>query len=129
MVAIVILRNAKDLEILRLTVQNDFAGQALRGDFETLPFQRTNKMTDQEKSKEQLLDELAALRHRIAELERTERELKQSEEALRESEEQYRTIVEAQMELVCRFLPYMPITRAGTRPDNRTKLLLIRAPG
>jgi len=62
-------------------------------------------MKDKEKSREQLLNELAALRHRIAELERTERELKQSEEALRESEEQYRTIVEAQMELVCRFLP------------------------
>jgi PAS domain-containing protein len=62
-------------------------------------------MKDKEKSKEQLLNELAALRHRIAELERTERELKKSEEALPESEERYRTIVESQMELVCRFLP------------------------
>ena len=62
-------------------------------------------MKDETKSKEQLLNELAALRQRIAELEKTERALKKSEEALRESEEQYRTIVEAQMELVCRFLP------------------------
>jgi PAS domain S-box-containing protein len=62
-------------------------------------------MKDQEKSKEQLVEELADLRQRIAELQRTKREFKQSEEALRESEKRYRTIVEAQMELVCRFFP------------------------
>jgi len=62
-------------------------------------------MKDETKSKEQLLSELVQLRQCIAELERTEGEFKQSEEALRESEEQYRTIVESQMELVCRFLP------------------------
>jgi len=62
-------------------------------------------MQDKEKTKEQLVNELAALRQRIADLEQMEREHKQSQEALRESEERYRTIVEAQMELVCRFLP------------------------
>jgi len=62
-------------------------------------------VTDKEKSKEQLINELVQLRQLIADLEQMEREHKQSQEALRESEERYRTIVEAQMELVCRFLP------------------------
>jgi PAS domain S-box-containing protein len=62
-------------------------------------------MKDQAKTKEQLMDELTELRQRIADLEQMERRHKQSQEALRESEERYRTIVETQMELVCRFLP------------------------
>ena len=62
-------------------------------------------MKDEMHSKEELLKELAALRQRIADLEQMDRAHKQSQEALQESEERYRTIVEAQMELVCRFLP------------------------
>jgi len=39
---------------------------------------------DQNKSKTQLIHELAAMRHRVAELEKLETEWKQSEEALHE---------------------------------------------
>lgn len=46
-------------------------------------------MKDQDKSKKQLIDELAELRQKNAELERSE-----AEESLRESEEKYRNIVE-----------------------------------
>jgi PAS domain S-box-containing protein len=51
-------------------------------------------MLDTNKTKEQLLNELAALRQRISELEKSESELKQTQERLRESEEKYRTLVE-----------------------------------
>ena len=43
-------------------------------------------MNDQKKSKAQLIDELTALRQRVAELEQAEAERKQAEEALRSSE-------------------------------------------
>ena len=62
-------------------------------------------MKDQAKSKEQLINELMELRQRITALEQLEIEHKQSKEALRESEERYRTIVDTQRDLVCRFLP------------------------
>jgi PAS domain S-box-containing protein len=44
-------------------------------------------MKDRKKSKKQLMDELATLRHRVSKLEKTERQLK-------ESEESYRNIIE-----------------------------------
>jgi len=50
-------------------------------------------MEDTYKTREQLIDELAGLRQRIAELEAPETGRKQAEEALRESEEKYRQIV------------------------------------
>ena len=51
-------------------------------------------MRDEEKPKEQLINELDVLHQRIAELEKSEAERKRAEEALRESEEKYRTILE-----------------------------------
>jgi PAS domain S-box-containing protein len=55
-------------------------------------------MKDQKKTKEQLVQELAELRQRIAELEVLEVEHKRAEEALRESEERYRSLFESTRE-------------------------------
>ena len=52
-------------------------------------------MQDQEKSREQLVDELASLRQKVAELEDLAREHDWVDETLREREERYRAIVEA----------------------------------
>jgi PAS domain S-box-containing protein len=50
---------------------------------------------DELKTNRQLIDELAQMRQRIAELETAEAGRKQAEEALRESEEHYRSMVES----------------------------------
>jgi diguanylate cyclase (GGDEF)-like protein/PAS domain S-box-containing protein len=50
-------------------------------------------MKDELKTKEQLIDELAEMCQRIAELEASEAERKRTEEALRESEERYHSLV------------------------------------
>jgi PAS domain S-box-containing protein len=51
-------------------------------------------MKDRDKSKEQLISELAELRQRVAELEAAETEREQAEEALRESERRFRDLFE-----------------------------------
>ena len=51
-------------------------------------------MEDQDKTKEQLVNELAELHQRIADLEKLEVKRKRTEEALRKSEERYRTILD-----------------------------------
>jgi len=55
-------------------------------------------MSDTIRSHDQLYRELDALRHQLKERER-------AEETLRQSEERYRSIVESQTELICRFRP------------------------
>jgi len=49
-------------------------------------------MKDEDKTKEQLLDELIQTRRRIAELEEAENERKEAEDALQQSESNYRTL-------------------------------------
>ena len=51
-------------------------------------------LPDKDKTKEQLVSELALLRQRVAELEKEEAKRKQAEQALRESEENYRRLFE-----------------------------------
>ncbi len=51
-------------------------------------------MTDSSKTKQVLIQELACLKQRITDLERSESARKRAEEALRESEEKYRLVVE-----------------------------------
>jgi PAS domain S-box-containing protein len=57
-------------------------------------------MKDEDKSNEQLLDELVKLRRRVAELEKCEVERKRAEEALPESEEKYRSLVESTVDWI-----------------------------
>ena len=54
----------------------------------------THTRQDEDKTKDQLMNELVTLRQRIAELEALEIKHKQVEEALRESEETYRALVD-----------------------------------
>ncbi len=51
-------------------------------------------MKDEEKTQEQLINDLLALRQRVAELEALEAERQRAEEALRESEERFRQLAE-----------------------------------
>jgi len=67
-------------------------------------------MKDEHKAKEQLINELAEMRRRIAGLEAADAERKRAEESLRESEARYRAIVEDQTELICRFRPNGTLT-------------------
>jgi len=52
----------------------------------------THRMRDEDKTREQLINELVELRRRITELEKLETKRKQAEEALQESEEKFRSI-------------------------------------
>ena len=49
-------------------------------------------MKDEDKTKEQLIDELREIRRRITDLETSEAERKQAEETLRESEKKFRSL-------------------------------------
>jgi len=53
-----------------------------------------NRTKAKDKTKKQLIDEVAELRQRIAELEKLETQHKQAEETLRQEQEKYRTILE-----------------------------------
>ena len=64
-------------------------------------------MSDRDKSKTQLMAELAAARARIAELEEVAGQRRQLEEALRESEWKYRTLLDSIEE------GYYEVDRAG----------------
>jgi PAS domain S-box-containing protein len=57
-------------------------------------------MTEEKKTKQQLIDEVGKLHQRIAELERPGAESKKTETALRESEEKYRTLIESTLDFV-----------------------------
>ncbi len=62
-------------------------------------------MTDEDKTKEQLITELVALRKRIAELEKSEIHRQQTEVALREAEARYRGIFENAVEGIFQTTP------------------------
>lgn len=55
-------------------------------------------MNDEDKTKDQFINELKKLRQRIAELEKSETEHKLVEESLKESEEKYKTLIETTQE-------------------------------
>ena len=57
-------------------------------------------MKDEGKTKEQLIDELAKMRQRIAELESSEIERKQAEKTLQKSEKRFRDITENALEWI-----------------------------
>jgi PAS domain-containing protein len=59
-------------------------------------------MRDQHKPKQQLIDEVLALRKQVADLKEAGSARRRVEEALRASEEQYRTLVEGLAAPVCR---------------------------
>jgi len=61
---------------------------------ELIPVREIGKMRDIDKTKEQLIGELAEMRQRVTELDASETERKQTQEALRESEEKYRRMFE-----------------------------------
>ncbi|MFA4836114.1 MAG: PAS domain S-box protein [Dehalococcoidia bacterium] len=58
-------------------------------------------MEDEHKNREQLVEEIARMRQRIAELETAGAERKQAEQALQESEEKYRNLVERADDGIC----------------------------
>jgi PAS domain S-box-containing protein len=62
-------------------------------------------MRDNQKTKDELLQEMETLRRRVSELEGNKLEHKQAEKALRESEEKYRCLTESLDELVYRADP------------------------
>jgi two-component system cell cycle sensor histidine kinase/response regulator CckA len=57
-------------------------------------------MRDERKTKAQLIEELSALRERIADLEASEADLRQADRRIRESERQFRRLVESAWEVV-----------------------------
>ena len=66
---------------------------------------KKTKMTDKDKTKEQLITELGELRKRTAELEKSETQRNRTEEALREAEARYRGIFENAVEGIFQTTP------------------------
>lgn len=60
-------------------------------------------MKEEDKTKEQLINESAKPRQRIAELERVKNQHKQTEEKLQESEERYRNLIESARDIIFTF--------------------------
>ncbi len=58
-------------------------------------------MNDEDKSKEQLINELAEMRQRIAELETSETLRKRAEDSLRVSEGHFRSLIESSQDSIC----------------------------
>ncbi|HSD93968.1 MAG TPA: PAS domain S-box protein [Syntrophales bacterium] len=58
------------------------------------------KREDKTETRQQLVDEIALLRRKIARLEKSELQRSKAEEALRESEEKYRNLVESTLDLI-----------------------------
>ena len=90
-------------------------------------------MKDEEKSKEQLINELAETRRRIEELQASESKRRQTEKALRESEERYQNLIQQSVEAIYMFDPetkcILEANNAftnflGYAPAEVTKLLL-----
>lgn len=69
--------------------------EPVRRILDCLPFLEIYKMKDENKTNEQLVNELVELRQRIADLEKSEAERKRMEDELRESEERYKRLVSA----------------------------------
>jgi PAS domain S-box-containing protein len=76
-------------------------------------------MEDKEKSKEQLIEELAELRRRISELEAVEAERRRAEEALQRSESYYRSLIRNAGEMITVFNPDLTL-RWGSRSAGKT---------
>ena len=62
-------------------------------------------MTDRDKSKAQLIEELGEMRQRLSQLEARRAEKGDVEEAVRASAARYHAVVGCQTELICRYLP------------------------
>lgn len=77
-------------------------------------------MSDRRKTKQQLLDELTALRQQLAELEQAQQTREQVEQALRSAEERFRVLLAAVPDLIIRirrdgtFLDFSPSTQFTT---------------
>lgn len=73
---------------------------------------------ENDKTKEQLIEQLSVLQKRIGELEKSEKERNEAEKALRESEEKYRTIFENVNDTIIYLNKYGTIIDANNREET-----------